>query len=75
MRFSGLRGQERPGVRAGPGCLSVHRQQHDAAIGGDATAVESRCDFFAGNGWKREGQKIIVSHGGRGRRETREWVV
>ena len=43
-----------------------HRQQHDAAIGCEAAAVESSCDFLAGNGWKRKRQEIIVGHGGRG---------
>jgi len=55
--------------------LLGHRQQHDAAIGGEAAAIKSGCDFLAANGWKQERQEIIVGHGGRGRRETREWVV
>ncbi len=55
--------------------LLGHRQQHHAAIGCEAAAVKIGCDFLAANGWKRKRQEIIVGHGGRGRRETREWVV
>ena len=43
-----------------------HRQQHDAAVRGEAAAIESGCDFLARNGWKRERQEIIVGHGERG---------
>jgi len=43
-----------------------HRQQHDAAVRGQATAVEIGCDFLARDGWKRERQEIIVGHGERG---------
>jgi hypothetical protein len=42
-----------------------HRQQHDAAVRGQATAVEIRCDFPARNRWKREWQGSIFNHGGR----------
>ena len=35
-----------------------HRQQHDAAVRGQATAVEIRCDFPARNGWKREWREV-----------------
>jgi hypothetical protein len=55
--------------------LLGHRQQHDAAIGCEAAAIKSSCDFLAANGWKRKQQEIIIGHGGRGRRETRERVV
>jgi hypothetical protein len=47
-----------------------HRQQHDAAVGADATAIESGCDFLAGDRWKRERQEVIVGHGERGWREV-----
>jgi len=43
-----------------------HREQHNAAVRGQATAVEIGCDFLTRDGWKRERQKIIVFHGGRG---------
>src|SRR5208282_5207254 len=43
-----------------------HRQQHHAAIGGQAAAVKSGGDFLAPDGWKRERQKIIIGHGERG---------
>ena len=41
-------------------------QQHHAGIRRDATAVESRADLLAANGWKREREKAIVDHGGCG---------
>ena len=41
-------------------------QQHDAAIGGDATTVEGRGDFLAADGWKQERRSRIVAHGGCG---------
>jgi len=41
-------------------------QQHHAAIGGDATAVEGRGDFLAADGWKQERRSRIVEHGGCG---------
>jgi hypothetical protein len=40
------------------------RQQHHPAVGGDPSAVKRGCDLLAGNGWKREGKKRIVGHGG-----------
>jgi len=43
-----------------------HRQQHNATVRGQATAVEICCDFLARDGWKRERQEFIVCHGGRG---------
>ena len=46
-----------------------HRQQHNAAIRGEASAIESTCDLLARNGWKRERQEIIVGHGERAARE------
>ena len=48
----------------------AHRQQHDAAVGADATAIERGCDFLAGDRWKRERQEVIVGHGERGWREV-----
>jgi hypothetical protein len=43
-----------------------HRQQHHAAIRGQASAVKSGGDFLGPDGWKRERQEIIVGHGERG---------
>ena len=42
------------------------RQQHDAAIRAEASAVEGGGDLFALYRWKRERQQIIVGGGGRG---------
>jgi len=39
-------------------------QQHHVAVRDDATAVESRADLRAANGWKREREKVIVEPGG-----------
>jgi hypothetical protein len=52
-----------------------HSEQHDAAVRRKAAAVKIRCDFLARDGWKREGQDRIVSHGGRGGRKTREGLA
>lgn len=52
-----------------------HRQQHDAAVRGQATSVEIGCDFLARDGWKRERQEIIVCHGGRGWRVVCEGLA
>jgi hypothetical protein len=52
-----------------------HRQQHDAAIRGEAPTVESSCDFLAGNGRKRKRHEIIVGHGGRGPRKMRAGLI
>ncbi len=41
--------------------------QDEANLIGDASAVERGCDFLAIDGWKGEGGKRIVDHGGRGR--------
>ena len=41
-------------------------QQHDAAVGGDAAAIERRRDFLAADGWKQEWRGRIVEHGGCG---------
>ena len=51
-----------------------HRQQHDAAVRRETTAVEIRCDFLAGYGWKRERQDRNVGHGERGWRDALEWI-
>ncbi len=51
-----------------------HRQQHDAAVRREATAVEIGCDFLAGDGWKRKRQDRSVGHGGRGWRDALEWI-
>ena len=42
------------------------RQQHDAAIRAEASAVKGGGDLFALYRWKRERQQIIVGGGGRG---------
>src|SRR5260370_31934228 len=42
------------------------RQQHDAAIRAEASAVKRGGDLFALYRWKRERQQIIVGGGGRG---------
>ena len=41
-------------------------QQHDAAVRGDAAAVEGGGDFLAADGWKAERLDRIVGHGGCG---------
>jgi hypothetical protein len=41
-------------------------QQHHAAVGGEATAIERRGDFLAADGWKGERLDRIVMHGGCG---------
>jgi hypothetical protein len=46
-----------------------HRQQHHAAMGADASAIDGGCYFLAGDRWKRKRQEVIVGHGGRGSRE------
>ena len=51
-----------------------HRQQHHAAVRGHPPAVERGCDFLALDGWKREQRNRIVSHGGRGGRESAQRV-
>ncbi len=43
-----------------------HRQQHDAAVRSQTTAVEICRDFLTRDGWKRERREIVVCHGGRG---------
>ncbi len=50
-------------------------QEQQAAIGGNRAAIEVRGHPLAGNGWKIEGKKAIVVHGGcgpccRGRRQS-----
>jgi hypothetical protein len=42
------------------------RQQHDAAIRAEASAIKGGSDFLAIYRWKRERQQIIVGGGGRG---------
>jgi hypothetical protein len=39
-------------------------QEHQAAIRGNCTNIEVREHLLAGNGWKIEGKKAIVAHGG-----------
>ena len=46
-------------------------QQHDAAIGGEASAVEGGSDFLAAHSWKQERLARIVRHGGCG--ALRSW--
>lgn len=42
-------------------------EQQDAAVRGQAPAVESSCELLAPHGWKRERQTRRIDHGGRGR--------
>ncbi len=42
------------------------RQQHDAAIGGQPSAVKGSGDFLASDGWKAERLNRIVGHRGCG---------
>jgi hypothetical protein len=42
------------------------RQQHDAAIRAEASAVKGGGDLFALYRWKRKRQQIIIGGGGRG---------
>ncbi len=41
-------------------------QQHDAAVGGEASAVEGSGDLLAADGWKQERLGRIIGHGGCG---------
>src|SRR4051812_8402575 len=41
-------------------------QEHDAAVGRQASAIESSGDLLARHGWKRECRGCIVRHGGCG---------
>ena len=41
-------------------------QEHDAPVRRQAPTVKSSSDLLATNGWKREGRKGIVRHGGCG---------
>ena len=59
--------RDQPGQPLGdPEAPFRQRQQHDAAIRGEAPAVEGGCDFLPSDGWKAEGRDRIVDHGGRG---------
>jgi hypothetical protein len=51
-------GDAEPALRQG--------EQHGAAVRGNTSAIERGCDFLALDGWKGEGGKRIVVHGGRG---------
>ena len=42
------------------------REQHHAAIGGDAPAIERGGDFLALDGWEIKRQQVIFEHGGCG---------
>ena len=42
------------------------RQKRNAAIGGDAPAIEGGADFLAPHAWQIEQKTGIVIHGGRG---------
>lgn len=46
-----------------PGRLS---QQQDAAVRGQAPAVEGGCELLGSHGWKRERKCVKIGHGGRG---------
>ena len=41
-------------------------QKQDAAIRGQASAVEGGCELLALHGWKREWERRRIGHGGRG---------
>ena len=41
-------------------------EQQDAAVRGQASAVEGGCELLAPHGWKRERQRRRIGHGGRG---------
>src|SRR5215475_5130330 len=59
--------RDRPGEPLGEAEPTVGlSQQHDPAIGTDASAIKGGSDLLAANGWKAERQKVIVGHGGRG---------
>ncbi len=46
-------------------------QQHQAAVRGDQATVERRRHLLATDGWKIEGKKAIVGHGGGGKSVVR----
>ncbi len=46
-------------------------QQHQAAVRGDQATVERRRHLLTTDGWKIEGKKAIVSHGGCGKSVAR----
>jgi hypothetical protein len=46
------------------------RKQHHAAVRGHPPAVERGGDFLALDGWKPKQRNRIISHGGRGGRES-----
>jgi hypothetical protein len=46
-------------------------QQHQAAVGGDQATVEGRRHFLATDGWKVEGKKAMIGHGGCGKSVVR----
>ena len=41
-------------------------EQQDAAVRGQAPAVEGGCELLAPHGWKREREHRRIGHGGRG---------
>ena len=63
IAFVGDHGRESLGKAKPPLRL---RQQHDAAIRAEASAIKGGSDFLAIYRWKRERQQIIVGGGGRG---------
>lgn len=65
------RGQPVGQLQATLGC----GQKHDAAIRGDAAALEGGCDLLAPNGWKRERQQRIVGYGGCSSRDAVEGLA
>ena len=42
-----------------------YRQQHEAAAGADACAIECACDFLAGDRWRQERGETVVGRAGR----------
>ena len=49
-----------------PQALLHHAEQQDAAIGGDAPAIEGGDQFLATDGWKIKRRDRIIAHGGCG---------
>lgn len=41
------------------------REQQDATVRGQASAIEGGCELLAPDGWKRERQTRRIEHGGR----------
>jgi hypothetical protein len=68
-------GDHRREARGDPNGPLHSGQQHDAAIGSDAPAVECGDDFLAPDGWEIERQQRIFRHGGCSSRGGMDWMV